>query len=92
MIAIAVAALPALAGPAARSCAHVAANGTGASRDIAQFQVYENLLQSTDGALWANWIGTGATPGYAVKPVKYTCTEGTGLGVTCRGRTKICKL
>lgn len=73
------------------SCVTTTANGTGATEKIAKFQVYEGLLQSADMSLWAAWVADGTLQGYAVKPVKYHCDRGSGLGVSCRGRTTICK-
>jgi hypothetical protein len=93
MFATVFAVLPVHAASAAKSqCAMRAADGTGYSEKVAKFQAYEGLLQATGAGLWAEWIANGSTPGYAVKRVKYTCTTGTGLGVTCRGKAKICKL
>ena len=77
---------------AAGNCSVKAAEGTGGSEETAKFQVYEALLQATDWGAWASWMATGKTPGYKVSPVKYKCTKGTGLGVTCRGQANICKL
>ena len=74
------------------SCGVHSADGTGISDKAAKFQVYEGLLQSTDWGLWSQWMASGTTPGYKVMPVKFHCDKGTGLGVTCRGKTKICKL
>jgi hypothetical protein len=76
----------------AGACAAKAAEGTGNTEENAKFQVYEALLQATDWGAWAAWMSTGKTPGYKVNPVKYSCKKGSGLGVTCRGQTTICKL
>lgn len=76
----------------AGACAAKAAEGTGSTEENAKFQVYEALLQATDWGAWAAWMSTGKTPGYKVNTVKYSCKKGTGLGVTCRGQTTICKL
>jgi hypothetical protein len=73
-------------------CAVKAADGTGISEKAAKFQVYEALLQATDWGAWASWMSNGTTPGYKVGNVKYKCQSGTGLGATCRGQAKICKL
>jgi hypothetical protein len=75
-----------------RRCAMRVADGTGASAAVAKFQVYEGLLKATDWSVWAAWMTNGSTPGYAVKAVRYICTSGSGLGVSCRGKAKICKL
>jgi hypothetical protein len=90
-VVIVVSSLPTEAKPLSRQCSQVAASGTGVSETIAKFQVYEGLLQSAGVGLWAAWMADGTTPGYAVKAVKYNCVNGTGLGVTCRGRATICK-
>ena len=76
---------------ASHRCENAAANGTGITEKIAKFQVYEGLLQATDMALWAEWIANGKTPGHTIKPVKYVCHAGSGLGIFCRGTTTICK-
>ncbi len=73
-------------------CSISSADGTGVSAKAAKFQVYESLLQATDWNVWAAWIADGSTPGYAIKPVKYVCIKGSGLGVACRGKTTICKI
>jgi hypothetical protein len=74
------------------SCSLKSAHGTGISENNAKFQVYEELLKAADWNVWAAWMVDGSTPGYAVKPVKYVCRTGSGLGVTCTGRARICKL
>ncbi len=74
------------------SCTMRSANGTGVSNKAAKFQVYEGLLKATDFTTWAVWITDGNTPGYVVKSVKYRCKSGSGFGVSCQGRAKICKL
>jgi hypothetical protein len=74
------------------ACAVKAAEGTGATEAAAKFQVYEAILQATDWGSWAAWMSSGKTPGYKVNTVKYNCNSGTGLGVTCRGQSTICKL
>jgi len=82
----------ALASPSlAGTCSVKAAEGTGGDEKTAKFQVYEALLQATDWGAWAAWMANGTTPGYKVHPVKYRCSAG-GLGMTCRGQAKICKL
>lgn len=75
----------------AGSCTVKAAEGTGGDTKTAKFQVYEALLQATDWGAWASWMANGTTPGYKVSPVSYRCSSG-GIGVTCRGQAKICKL
>ncbi len=75
----------------AGACAVKAAEGTGGDEKTAKFQVYEALLQATDWGAWAAWMANGTTPGYKVGVVKYKCGKG-GLGVSCRGQAKICKL
>ena len=80
------------AGAAKPSCTVRSANGTGASSKAARFQAYESLLQATGWSVWAAWMADGSTPGYKIKPAKYTCQTGTSLGVTCRGQATICKL
>jgi hypothetical protein len=74
------------------ACEARVADGTGNTAAIAKFQVYEALLLATDVSAWASWMANGTTPGYKVKAVTYRCTKGTGLGVTCRGRARVCKL
>lgn len=76
---------------AKESCLVKAAEGTGVDEKAAKFQVYEALLQATDWGAWAAWMATGKTPGYKVNNVQYKCGPG-GIGVSCRGQTKICKL
>lgn len=89
----AIALLPALTAPAAAGeCFNKAAEGTGGDEKSAKFQVYEALLQATDWGAWAAWMANGSTPGYKVGTVKYRCKTGSGLGVTCRGQARICKL
>lgn len=78
-------------GASAASCTVKAAEGTGGDEKTAKFQVYEALLQATDWSVWAAWMSNGSTPGYKVHPVQYKCGKG-GLGVSCRGQAKICKL
>ena len=76
---------------AAPRCALKTASGTGPTEDVAKFQVYEGLLRSASDDVWLTWMATGATPGYRVAKPVYTCVKGRGLGVSCRGRTSICK-
>lgn len=80
------------AGAAKRACAIRSADGTGYSQSLAKFQVYEGLLKATDWSAWLSFMATGTTPGYKVAPVKYKCAKGSGLGYSCHGRTKICKV
>lgn len=80
-----------VSGAEAGSCTNKAAEGTGGDEKTAKFQVYEALLQATDWAAWAAWMSNGTTPGYKVGPVAYRCSKG-GVGITCRGQAKICKL
>lgn len=77
---------------AAAKCALQSADGTGVTEKIAKFQVYEGVLKATDAGLWMSWMATGTTPGYAVRNVKYRCGNGSGLGVSCRGSAKVCKV
>lgn len=83
-----------LGGPASAraSCGVKAGDGTGATSKIAKYQAYEALLQATDWGAWASWMSNGTTPGYKVSRLSYACSQGTGLGVTCRGKAKICKI
>ncbi len=76
---------------AATRCADKTASGTGPTEQVARFQVYEGLLASVDSSLWSAWMATGMTPGYRVGAPVYVCRAGMGLGVSCRGRAKICK-
>ena len=78
------------AGP--QQCAVRTGNGTGFSESVAKFQVYEGILHATDLSVWAEWMASGSTPGYKVGRVAYKCETGSGLGMTCRGKSKICKL
>ena len=75
-----------------RACAIKAANGTGETEKSAKFQAYEGILPATDWGAWASFMANGITPGYKVAPVKYSCVKNSGLGFSCRGRTKICKV
>ena len=77
--------------PSRVACVAQPPTAPGVTEKIAKFQVYEGLLQATDTALWAAWMANGTTPGYVVKPVKYVCRNGSGLGVSCRGQPTICK-
>lgn len=80
------------AGPAsAKQCFIKAGEGTGSTAESAKFQVDEVLLQATDWGAWASWMANGTTPGYTYGKRTYKCKKG-GLGVTCRGHAKICKL
>ncbi len=83
---------PANAAKRNKSCAIKAADGTGESEKTAKFQVYEGLLLATDWGAWASFMANGTTPGFKVAPVKYKCAKGSGLGVSCHGHTKICKV
>jgi hypothetical protein len=79
-------------GPAsAKTCFIKAGEGTGTDAKSAKFQVDEVLLQATDWGAWASWMANGTTPGYTYGKRTYRCKPG-GLGVTCRGQAKICKL
>ena len=86
MTALAVAAIPASA-----ECFVKAAEGTGGTKEAAQFQVDEALLQATDWGAWAAWMANGSTPGYQFGARQYKCSAG-GLGFNCKGQAKICKL
>jgi hypothetical protein len=77
---------------ARNACSVKSASGTGTSVTNAKFQVYEGLLKAADWNAWASWMADGSTPGYAIKHVKYVCHSGSGLGVTCSGKARICKL
>lgn len=89
-----VAGTPAMAAPKAHggSCVVKAAEGTGGSEKAAKFQVDEALLQAVDWGAWSAWMTSGTTPGYSFGPRTYKCKGGSGLGYTCRGQAKICKL
>lgn len=97
VLGVVVAVLPFAVAPvpakAARAhCIMKSADGTGYSLKAAKFQVFEGILQATDTGVWAAWMVDGSTPGYKIGAVKYTCRSGSGLGETCRGTAKICKL
>jgi hypothetical protein len=88
-----IASVPAGQAAAARlQCERHVADGTGVSEYAAKFQVYEGLLKAVSLNVWAAWMLDGSTPGYTVKSVKYVCNSGAGLGVSCRGNARICKL
>ena len=72
-------------------CSITSAQGTGISEKNAKFQLYEGVLKAADWNAWAAWMVDGSTPGYTVKSVKYVCHTGSGLGVTCSGKARICK-
>ena len=91
LAAVAAALLLAASPAAAGSCVNKAAEGTGSDEKAAKFQVDEALLQAVDWGAWASWMANGTTPGYNYGPRKYKCRKG-GLGVTCVGQAKICKL
>lgn len=73
------------------NCVTKAAQGTGSDEKAAKFQVDEALLQAVDWGAWASWMASGKTPGYDYGARKYRCKPG-GLGVTCVGQARICKL
>lgn len=75
----------------AKNCVVKAAEGTGATESVAKFQVDEALLQAVDWGAWSAWIATGSTPGYDFGKRSYKCKSG-GVGVSCVGQAKICKL
>jgi len=79
-------------GADAKECFKKAAEGTNTTEKGAQFQAFEAILQATSWGLWAAWMANGSTPGYTVDKARYKCTKGTGLGYTCVGSTRICKL
>jgi len=82
--------VPAPVGAAPR-CVIKTASGTGATEDVAKFQVYEGLLRAVDSGLWSEWMASGTTPGVRVGKPVYACVKGMGLGVSCSGRSRICK-
>ena len=73
------------------NCVVKAAEGTGSNAEAAKFQVDEALLQAVDWGAWASWMANKTTPGYDYGKRTYRCKPG-GLGVTCTGQAKICKL
>lgn len=73
------------------NCVVKAAQGTGGDEKSAKFQVDEALLQAVDWSAWSSWMANGTTPGYNFGPRSYKCKSG-GLGVSCTGQAKICKL
>ena len=86
----------AAAGPAfaAGACVNKAGEGTNTTREGAQFQAYEAILQATDWGMWSVWMATsqkvGTAPGYKVSNMKTSCTAG-GLGQSCRVQATLCK-
>lgn len=92
-VAAAIAAAPAFAAKKGKpsTCVTKAAEGTGSDTDAAKFQVDEALLQAVDWGAWASWMANKTTPGYDYGKRTYKCKPG-GLGVTCVGQAKICKL
>lgn len=92
-VAAAIAAAPAFAANKGKpsNCVMKAAEGTGSDTDAAKFQVDEALLQAVDWGAWASWMANKTTPGYDYGKRTYKCKPG-GLGVTCVGQAKICKL
>lgn len=74
------------------NCVLKAAEGTGGTEQAAKFQVDEALLQAVDWGAWSAWMASGTTPGYSFGARTYKCKGGAGLGFTCRGSSKICKL
>ena len=88
---VAVATISPLPVGAAPRCVTKTADGTGPTADVAKFQVYEGLLRSVDGGAWTAWMANGTTPGLRVSKPVYTCRQGLGLGVSCRGRATICR-
>lgn len=85
------AAVAAPKGKAASNCVLKAAEGTGSDTEAAKFQVDEALLQAVDWGAWASWMTSKTTPGYDFGKRTYRCKPG-GLGVTCVGQAKICKI
>lgn len=88
-LAVSAAAMPV---DAATRCFTKTASGTGPTEDVAKFQVYEGLLRSVDSGLWSGWMTSGTTEGFKVGKPVYTCSKGMGLGVSCTGRTRICRM
>lgn len=76
---------------AASNCVLKAAEGTGSDTEAAKFQVDEALLQAVDWGAWASWMATKKTPGYDFGKRTYRCKPG-GIGITCVGQAKICKI
>ena len=92
-VALAVAAgAPAMAAGKGGNCVLKSAEGTAGTEQAAKFQVDEALLQAVDWGAWSAWMASGTTPGYSFGPRSYKCKGGAGLGYTCRGSSKICKL
>ena len=77
---------------AAPRCVAKTAAGTGPNEKVARFQVYEELLKSVDWGVWTQWMADGTTPGYRVGRPVTVCRTGAGLGVSCQGRSTICKI
>lgn len=95
-ITFAVVATALVAAPAsAKTCITKAGEGTGGSRDSAEFQAYEAVLQATDWGMWGSWMASsqkvGVAPGYTVTNLKKKCSTGGGLGHNCVIQATLCK-
>jgi hypothetical protein len=97
-VAVGIAALSlafAAAPASAKTCVTKAGEGTGGSRDSAEFQAYEAVLQATDWGMWGAWMASsqkvGVAPGYSVTNLKKKCSVGGGLGHNCVIQATLCK-
>lgn len=80
----------------AATCIKKGGEGTGGSKDSAMFQAWEIILQTTDfTGVWAPWMASsqkvGVAPGYTVSNLSSKCTQGQGLGHTCKIFATLCK-
>jgi hypothetical protein len=85
----------AMAGAAAEAgCIHKGGRGTGGSRDSAQFQAWEAVLQATSWGSWAQFMASGArvgsAPGYRVSNLRTSCKAGGMLGTECVVTATLC--
>ena len=84
------------AGTAAEAaCVKKAGTGTGSTRDSAQFQAWEAVLQATDWGSWAGFMASGmkigSAPGYKVSGLISRCGKGGMLGQQCTVQATLCK-
>jgi hypothetical protein len=85
-----------IAGAAAEAaCIKKAGTGTGSTRDSAQFQAWEAVLQATDWGSWAGFMTSGmkvgTAPGYKVSNVITRCGAGGMMGQQCTMQATLCK-
>jgi hypothetical protein len=93
---LAVATAPAAVAQNAATCIKKGGEGTGGSKESAMFQAWEIILQTTDFmGVWSPWMASsqkvGVAPGYTVSNMSSKCTQGQGLGHTCKIFATLCK-